>query len=260
MKRFVIQHNLISETDMISMKHALVRNKIPYEEVKVVPFTKELPKFIMDEDNIYYGSTTFIANLYEQLKPKGVFFDPKKFLISNYIDQWGKYMLNDGADICSIPEFIKRAEKEYGFKDDHKLFIRPDADDKSFDGQVMTFGEIKNWKENLIQYDNTKSLLEIDVVVAEPYNIRKEWRNFIVNEKIVTSSLYRKDFKLNKSAIDIPLEMLDFVQNRIVEYQPASAFAIDIALCGDEYYIIECGCINSVGFYHGDIEKILLAL
>lgn len=54
--------------------------------------------------------------------------------------------------------------------------------------------------------------------------------------------------------------MLDFVRKRIAEYQPASAFAMDIALTGGEYYIIECGCINSVGFYHGDIEKIVVAL
>ncbi len=34
---------------------------------------------------------------------------------------------------------------------------------------------------------------------------------------------------------------------------------MDIALCGgeDEYYIIECGNMNSVGFYHADIKKII---
>lgn len=35
---------------------------------------------------------------------------------------------------------------------------------------------------------------------------------------------------------------------------------MDIALCGGEYFIIECGCLNSVGFYDSDIHKIVEAV
>jgi hypothetical protein len=90
--------------------------------------------------------------------------------------------------------------------------------------------------------------------------LKKEWRNFIINGEIVTSSLYRENFRLKKSATDIPNEMLEFVKNAIQIYQPSKAFVMDIAFCGDSYYIIECGCIHSVGFYHADIEKIIVAL
>lgn len=172
MKRFVIQNNLIAENDLKQMQYACKKNGIDYEDVMVIPFVKELPKFTIDENNVYYGSTTFITNVYEQLKPKGVFFDPNKFLISNYFNQWGKHMLNFDAVVCTIPMFLELSESK--FKDDHNLFIRPNADDKSFDGQVMTYAQIKNWKENLIQYDNTKPLLESEVVIGEPYNLNSE--------------------------------------------------------------------------------------
>jgi hypothetical protein len=32
---------------------------------------------------------------------------------------------------------------------------------------------------------------------------------------------------------------------------------MDICQTGDNYYIVECGCLNSAGFYHADIEAIV---
>ena len=50
--------------------------------------------------------------------------------------------------------------------------------------------------------------------------------------------------------------MIKFVEDRISEYKPHDNFAIDIASTHDgEYYIIECGCLNSVGFYKSDIKE-----
>jgi hypothetical protein len=36
---------------------------------------------------------------------------------------------------------------------------------------------------------------------------------------------------------------------------------MDIASTDDgTYYIIECGCLNSVGFYHSNIEEIIKSI
>jgi len=257
--RFIIQNNLIAENDFKEIQSACIRNKIDFEEVRVIPFVKDLPSFTTDEkENIYYGSTTFIDNIYNTLnKPKGVFFDSEAFLISNYIDRWGEYMLNSEAKITTINEFIM---EDHHDKD--LFFIRPNKDDKSFDGNVMEFGKLRNWQDSILQFDDTKLLADSKIVVSKPYNIKKEWRLFVVDGSIVSGSLYRENFKLKKSRFDIPDEMVVFALDRISEYQPAKAFAIDIANCGDEheYYIIECGCINSVGFYHANIERIIVSL
>ena len=68
--------------------------------------------------------------------------------------------------------------------------------------------------------------------------------------------MYRKNFKLHKDGNDIPPEMIKFVEDRCKEYMPHGIFAMDIAKCEGEheYYIIECGCMNSVGFYHCNID------
>lgn len=254
--RYVIQNNLIAENDLKQLQNACLNNNIEFEEVTVIPFTTELPKFTLDEkSNIYYGSTTFINNVFQQLKPASIFFDPSQFLISNYISRYKDLMLNSEARLTTIREFIKE-----DLADDSLWFVRPDADDKSFDGNVMSFSKLKNWQSNMLQFDDTKLTLDSKIIINAPYNLKKEWRNFVVNGEVVTSSLYRENFRLKKSNTDIPLEMLEFVKRACEIYQPAKAFAMDIALCGDEYYIIECGCINSVGFYHADIEKLVKAL
>jgi len=252
--RWIIQNNLILEKDLQAVKNTCVENNIEFELVEVVPFSTEIPDFTIDQKtNIYYGSTTFMYNIYNQLnKPVGLFFDDLTFSIENYFDKWKEHMLNFGSVITTFGNFINQ-----NYNDDKLFFIRPDADDKSFSGDVRSFGEIKEWHKKFIIYDNVILTNETKIVVGEPFNIKKEWRNFIVEGKVVSSSLYRTNFKLTKSGIDIPKEMIQFVEDRCLEYQPHKIFAMDIALCGNEYYIIECGCLNSVGFYDANISNII---
>jgi hypothetical protein len=253
--RWVIQSNLLAERDIDLLSTACQLADVQYELVKVIPFDHELPKFTIDDKtNIYYGSTTLINNVYKQLdKPKGVFFN-ENFSIENYINKWGKFMLSSDAKITTFKEFIEDSKDMDPF---YYWFIRPDADDKSFAGDVMSLERIRSWKDNMTKFDNVELNENTKIIVSEPYNITKEWRNYIVNGKVVTSSMYRKNFKLSKSSTDIPPEMIQFCEDRCKEYTPHDIFAMDIALCGGEYYIIECGCMNSVGLYLSDVNVLV---
>jgi hypothetical protein len=55
-------------------------------------------------------------------------------------------------------------------------------------------------------------------------------------------------------------DMIKFVEDRCKEYMPHKIFVMDIALCGEDYYIIECGCMNSAGFYHANMYKLITAI
>lgn len=87
--RWVIQSNLISEKDLNRMRDALQHFSIKFEEVKIIPFSGDLPKITFDHHiNIYYGSTTFMYNVYKRLsKPVGLFFDEQSFTMENYLKQ-----------------------------------------------------------------------------------------------------------------------------------------------------------------------------
>ena len=66
--RWVIQNNLISENDLNQMQQTFKDIGVDYQEVLIIPFSSELPDIIIDEKiNIYYGSTTFMDNLYNKL-------------------------------------------------------------------------------------------------------------------------------------------------------------------------------------------------
>lgn len=43
-------------------------------------------------------------------------------------------------------------------------------------------------------------------------------------------------------------------------YQLADCFVIDVCLCDDEWKIVECGCINSAGFYKSDLHRLIMEL
>jgi hypothetical protein len=250
--RWVIQNNLISENDLNQIQDACKAINVEFEEVQVIPYLKVLPEFTLDDNNVYYGSTTLMNNLYEKHKPKGLFYNHETFSMENYIKQWGEHMLNCDAQVLTVGEFFKMDKP-----DDENIFIRPDADSKAFDGQVSKFKNAKTYIQRHLDYE-TEMDLETKILVGPAYNIFKEWRNYVVDGKVVTSSLYRQNFKLKKSGDDIPQSMLDFVQERINEYKPHDNFAIDIASTHDgTYYIIECGCLNSVGLYHCNIPKLV---
>lgn len=258
--RWIIQDNLIAENDRNQFQSACDKLGITHFEVKVIPFSDELPDFPIDDEyeNIYYGSTTFMNNLYKQLdKPKGLFYSHETFSMENYINQWGGYMLNAESVILSVEDFLEGMEE--GNYNNSIHFMRPDGDGKEFDGQTGTYYELKDMLDRMMQYD---SPLEMDskILIGPAYNLKREWRNYIVDGKVITSSRYRNNFRLSKSAEDIPEDMIKFVEDRCKEYQPHPIFAMDIAETKHDdgtthYYIIECGCMNSVGFYHANIEQ-----
>jgi hypothetical protein len=255
--RWIIQNNLISKIEFDILLEACKELDIEVEEIKVIPFSDDIPEFTQDERvNIYYGSTTLMYNIYHQMNnPTGLFFDDDAFSIENYMSKWGKHMLNSDAKITTFKEF---AQTDYPM--DQIFFIRPDDDSKSFAGTTMTSKQIKDWENNITLYDNSNLNKNTKIVIGEPYNIKKEWRTYVVDGKVATASKYRENFKLKTSGTDIPADMIQFVEDRCKEYQPYSAFAMDVALCGDSYYIIECGCINSVGLYKSDVKQLVTKL
>lgn len=56
---------------------------------------------------------------------------------------------------------------------------------------------------------------------------------------------------------DLKQAVGSFVEERCQQCTPNDVFAMDICLSGDEYFIVECGCMNGVGFYKANIESIV---
>jgi hypothetical protein len=254
--QWVVQKNLTNSADFEALKAACLKIGVHFVELDIIPFIQELPEFNKSRNSIIYGSTTFNAlALEDKALVTGVFFDMKTFSIENYIEKWGKYMLNSGAIIITFKELIESRM----FSPDKLLFIRPDDDTKSFAGEVKRYDEIEKWYDKLKMFENTNLSLTSKIIVSEPYNIHFEWRLWIVNKKVVAASKYREYFKLKKEE-GCPPDVISFAEERCSQYTPHDIFMMDICLCGDEYYIIECGCMNGGGFYAANIENIVFTV
>jgi len=250
--QWVIQRNLTNTDDLTTLKLGCDKIGVQHIEIDIIPFTDQLPDFNKDKQPIFYGSTTMGQLVYKNSSlNKGFFFDQDAFSIANYFDKWGAHMLNYGAMVTSFNELMSK-----DYDTDKLLFIRPDDDSKSFSGEVKKYGEIRNWFERLKMFDNTSLSLNSKIVVSEPYHLRFEWRLWIVNKQVVAASKYREDFRLKKEA-GCPQEVIQFAQQRCLQYTPHDVFVMDICETGDSYFIVECGCLNSAGFYAANIPEIV---
>lgn len=252
--QWIVQKNLTHENVLSDLKQSCSNIGVDYVEVEVIPFSNELPIFPNDKKSIFYGSTTFNNLIYkDDTLNKGLFFN-ENFSMENYFDKYGEYMLNYGAKVTTFKDLIKM-----NYEPEKILFVRPNDDTKSFDGNVVTFKDIEEWYKKLSVFDNTNLNLDTKIIVGEPFNITTEWRLWIVNKKVVAASKYREYFKLKKED-GCPDEVIEFAEQRCKEYTPHDIFVMDICLCGDEYYIIECGCLNAAGFYKANIQNIILTV
>ncbi|MDJ1468565.1 ATP-grasp domain-containing protein [Xanthocytophaga flava] len=250
--QWVVQRMLTDSNDIQKIREACEAISVDYIEVDIIPFTDQLPDFPLDKQSIFYGSTNFMNLVYTHPElSKGLFLDKKIFTIENYLMQWQSYMLNSTALVVTFQELM-----DMPYDEEQLLFIRPNEDSKAFAGETRPFKDITDWYHRLKQIENTNLSLETKIIVGEPYNIKKEWRLWIVDKKVVAASQYREYFKLKKVE-GCPPEVTAFAEQRCQEYTPHSVFVMDIGLCGDSLYIIECNCMNSAGFYKADIAQII---
>lgn len=251
--RWIVQRNLSGEDVIDRMEASFQALDIDYVLIDMIPFSDSLPSFPKDKACIFYGSTTMnhLAGQDESLK-NGLFFDPQIFSIENYLRQWGSHMLNYEATVATINDFLQEEQEDM----EKLLFIRPDDDQKAFAGEVRKAGEVREWLHGLIESGITMLSPESKIVIGAAYNIRFEWRLWIVERKVIAASRYRESFRLSKTP-GCPPEVVAFAEERCREYVPDAVFVMDIGLCGDTYYIIECNCMNGAGFYAADIHNII---
>lgn len=254
--KWILQQNLIKPTVLQQFTDACERHEISFEKVFVIPFSPDLPEFSPAEKVIFYGSTTLMLNAFANEKWRsGVYYSPENFSMEAYLKHWGDKMLNFGGRVVEFGEFVKE-----NWAEDREWFLRPDADDKAFSGGVRTFAEIVEWHDRICKAGGADLTTHTPVFVAESRTITREWRNFIVNGKVVASSRYMLAGELNVNPADTPPEMIAFCESCAAAWQPHDIFVMDIAEADGEFRIIECNCFNGTGIYDHDVEAIVTAV
>lgn len=256
--KFLIQDNMLYDDTLQKIKNAIINYS--HEFVGMIPFSDEITSVnpITGIDYIPYGSTSFIIKSAE-LGFKGLHFDLKQFNYQEAVKN-RKDMLNNGS-ITTLEECIQILETK---EPESEWFVRPSEDLKQFSGQVMTAIDCAEWlKDRMLCASSGSYQLSKDtmILLSEPKTILAEWRWFIVDRKVISGSLYRKQRQLYKKR-ETDIDIIKEAQQLANGWLPSPCCVMDTAIIEEssDTKIVEFNCINASGFYDNDISAVFKAL
>ncbi|WP_434729685.1 ATP-grasp domain-containing protein [Rhizobium binae] len=246
--------------DHHKLAEALDRLGIRYTWHRVVPFIGELiPEPVAADPSavVMFGSYT----LWRNAETNG--YRPGMFKLRPFVQEkvWHPYLLN-GADAL----FLTLREVPARLADDgREWFLRPVDDSKEEPGNVKSAGEIVRMAERVLALDEDEipagSLRHNTLLMfTKPVRILREWRLWVVNDRIVTYSLYKEGSRvIHRHEIDD--DALEFGQ-RMADLNPgySPAYVIDVCRTEEGLKLLETNCLNAAGFYAADLTKLAAAI
>lgn len=197
---WVIQSNLFEERGYGRFVETIEKIGSPCVLTKPVPFTDRLVEAdcdggdVDDLDDLVVETdlpvVAFGATAMNRIaQARG--WVPGTFLTPNHdFNVWrnhiGDELLNGDSVVCRFDQVVPPEE----------MFIRPTLDSKSFSGTVMSGDDFQTWQEKVIQLgqdDEQPTIRPSTMVCYAPVKqIMREWRFFVVDQKVITGSLYRQ--------------------------------------------------------------------
>lgn len=250
---WVIQDNIYNEAGFTVLLDALKKLGIAHSIHKIIPFSRELYPDINPEGKVVVMGSYTLAHI---AQAKG--WEPGSFLNENFtfrkqVVHWNNNMLNNSAWLGPL---------KFAIPYDEPFFIRPADDGKAFAGTVMDSPSFLKWKKQVMALtpeDGATMDGDTVVMVCRGKKIQTEYRLWIVDEKVVTSSVY----KVGKRVVTSPhvdFRIHEFAEKWAKVWSPHRAYVMDVADTPDGLKIIEVNNLNSAGFYAGDVQKIVFAI
>ncbi|MCD8401297.1 ATP-grasp domain-containing protein [Tenacibaculum finnmarkense] len=249
---YIIQKNVFQDPRYDVIFVAMEELGLDYERIEFKPNSNEFEIKTNRKDIFVYGSV--------KLAKVTADFDwfPGSFYGNNH--EFEHYSKGYGINTINYGSYITHFSDKINWSDKTELFIKPSIDAKVFTGKVFNESEWNDFVYNsLNDSQNQRVNKNTAIQIAEPYSLIKEARIWIVDKKVVTSSYYRfhGGIEYEENVEDSGLE---FAQSMAKLYTVADAYVMDIALTYDGWKIMEINCINSAGFYKGNVKKIIEAL
>lgn len=242
---WILQSNLARhEEETIAFIEALQALVIHWATVPLLPFETEMRAVYWDGPRVYVGSTNLVRNISRDVRAKDpVFFNDATFRPSVWGRKFGEAYLNSDAKFTTIEAFLNDLPSE-------PVFIRPDADLKSFTGQVIEPKEAEKWLSEQSHGYHTFTT-SLPIVVASEKLIWTETRVWMVDQVAVAAVMYRKDGKRCIVPIDLgeAVELKQFAERTAVRHSPAEVFVLDVAETPNGRRAIEVNSFHCSGIY-----------
>ena len=249
---YLIQENVFKDPRYDQIFVVLETLNLPYETVRFHPNSVVFDYHTTRQDIFVYGSV--------KLAKVAAGFDwaPGSLYGGNHAFE--RYAAGYGNNVINHDSYLGKFTDELDWRGGSRLFIKPSKEAKVFTGRVYHEVEWRDFVHNTLNDpSNHRVTADTAIQASTPYALIKEARTWIVDGRVVTSSYY-------KFHGDLPFEPtlaedgLAFATRMAQLYAVADAYVMDIALTLDGWKIVEINCINSAGFYRGDVHEIVLAL
>lgn len=249
---WVLESNIFSERCFDEMMKHLKAGGYDHHVLRIIPFSHEvvgdLPK--VEGPCVVYGSLGIQKLASSQGWRPGVWTNDD-FSSTAYAAGLGDRFLNHRHATCRLSEVTAKVEQLQW----SEFFIKPNSDGKAFPGSVVEVAEISNWVEQLTCSDLLAEN-DVEVVLAEPRSIGREWRTVVVDGQVVAFSLYR-NFRQLWTERSIDPEALQTVEDAASCFSPAEVFVVDVCETDLGMKIIEYNTFNSAGLYDCDVVAVI---
>ncbi len=287
---WILQNNIFNESAYDTLVETLRRFDIPFSEYKVVPLAGIIVPLDFDTriavDDSYtdpalaalqgpvicMGSYSMRHSAKKYGWTPGVFDLMEVGSFDQCMKHWAQFMLN--GDSVVVPF------KDAGWPSGEERFIRPTNDSKYFPGKLMEGDNFAHWQKQVCELGaDDGSLLsgDTEIQVARPKKIFAEYRCWVVDDEIVTISMYKlgqrviyENFdggrgRLVKQFAERVLRAKDNKEAMILlptlyGWKPARAFCLDVCETEDGWKVVEIGSINACGFYAANMTSLVMAL
>jgi len=171
----------------------------------------------------------------------------------DYAGYWHKFLFNTEFTMMPAGSLLERFEDlqhQYGSK---FIFIRPDTNDKLFNGGTYNLEEFKKL------FNGYQVETDTLVVAAPAYKIDREYRCFMHKGKLLDYCQYKEQDRLSIS-YKYNYFIKEFAES-IPQYPGLPpVYALDICEVNGKLFILEVGSANVAGFYACDPMRIIPAI
>ncbi len=256
--KFYLQENAHDQENMQRLAASAEKAGISVAWHKYRPFSGgDLTLDCPGEPSLYFGSINAVREAGKHQLYPGTFMNMNQLKCSVYYAHYSKYLLNHTYAIYPFGHMPSGWWLYKHFGNEERVFIRPDTNDKVFDGETVSSYNYDRWRCNLALSGVHISQL---VVVAKPQKILEECRVFVGYNGVMASSIYRRDGELC-SCLPDDSSYNDFAEHVFNHCDfGGPALVMDIAKTEYGYALIELGSVNCAGLYACDTDGLAAGL
>jgi len=262
--RWLLEEDTFEE-NLEDLQKAITAQGMECKMAKYVPFDgmsfSKTYLASLEDCIISYGSLGMIKQVTKKTCwVPGAWCNLDHFKCSYYYPRLAKYLLNDRYFMLPYGELLRQKENLFRAlnPDGLELFMRPDSGYKTFTGKVIERNE-EEYRKDIEFFGFYDVEPEALVIVAEPKQIKEEWRLVVVNQQVITSSQYKDSGKVCVRE-GCPQEVLDLGNEIAAVWQPDRCFVIDICRTKDELKLVEINSLSCSGLYACDKMKFVEAV